>query len=312
MFENYVNDVITAFSKASFQLKKHLPDILVVSGSAAVVTGTVVACKNTIKAVDAMEKKEQQMKTIREAHENKEDALGNEYTEDDYKHDTMLVVKDTAIEVVKAYLPAVLLEGAGLAMIFGSHKIMKDRFTGLAAAYTTLEGAYKAYKERVKETVGEEEEYYIDHGVKKKIVETQEVDENGKTHKVKKEVPDWSDATHSPYDRIFDDSCPDWKSDPLLNRSFLLAQQNYFNQILRIKGYVFLSEVYDRLGFDTSQADCHIVGWTYDKYNPDGDNYIDFGLYDEKNPLVNAFMNGETSNVWLSFNVDGDILRKMA
>ena len=86
---------------------------------------------------------------------------------------------------------------------------------------------------------------------------------------------------------------------------FLKQQQRYCNDKLRLKGHLFLNEVFDTLGFPRTKLGA-IVGWVYDEKNPTGDNFVDFGIYTEdKTGIV------ENPDVILNFNVDGEILSKI-
>lgn len=51
-----VKSVNGLFSKTSFQLKKHSPEILVVAGVIGVVTSAVMACKATTKVNEILDK----------------------------------------------------------------------------------------------------------------------------------------------------------------------------------------------------------------------------------------------------------------
>ena len=88
------------------------------------------------------------------------------------------------------------------------------------------------------------------------------------------------------------------------------------NDKLRANGHVFLNEVYKELGFDDTKAG-QVVGWIYDPENPNGDNYIDFGIYDVYNcskseaERKTAFVNGYERSIILDFNVDGNIWELM-
>ena len=53
-----------------------------------------------------------------------------------------------------------------------------------------------------------------------------------------------------------------------------------------------------------------VVGWIYDKDNPVGDNYVDFGLYAD-NLSYSDFANGFDTAILLDFNVDGNIWEMM-
>ena len=88
---------------------------------------------------------------------------------------------------------------------------------------------------------------------------------------------------------------------------FLKQQMNYANDVLKKRGYVFLNEVYEMLGIPKTKAG-KIVGWIYDEKNPIGDNFIDFGIYNENREKNRDFVNGYERVILLDFNVDGDIL----
>lgn len=119
----------------------------------------------------------------------------------------------------------------------------------------------------------------------------------------KMEKPDVYDF--SPYARWFDR----YNDNHMMNSSeynlyFLNQQQNFANEKLRDRGYLFLNEVYDMIGIPRTKAG-QVVGWLYDERNPVGDNFVDFGIYEEWNA---EFVNGFTDKVLLDFNVDGNIL----
>ena len=107
----------------------------------------------------------------------------------------------------------------------------------------------------------------------------------------------------SPYARFFDETCPDWSKDSEYNMFFLIQRRAYANSLLKSRGYLFLNEVYDMLGIPRSKSG-QVVGWIYDKENSIGDNYVDFGLFEEHNK---DFINGYKRYALLDFNVDGNI-----
>ncbi len=51
-----------------------------------------------------------------------------------------------------------------------------------------------------------------------------------------------------------------------------------------------------------------IVGWIYDEKCPNGDNYVDFGIYNTNREKSRDFVNGYEKVILLDFNVDGNIL----
>lgn len=65
-----------------------------------------------------------------------------------------------------------------------------------------------------------------------------------------------------------------------------------------------MNDVYKILGLPETKAG-QIVGWVYNTESPFGDNYVDFGIFDERNK---NFINSKSNIVLLDFNVDGNIL----
>lgn len=111
----------------------------------------------------------------------------------------------------------------------------------------------------------------------------------------------------SRYARIFDDSCMKWTKNPEHNMIFLKEKQDFCNCKLRTKGHLFLNEVYDILGFPRTKEGT-MIGWVYDKENPIGNNFVDFGIFDTNDERNSDFINGYRNTVILDFNVDGNIL----
>ena len=107
--------------------------------------------------------------------------------------------------------------------------------------------------------------------------------------------------TASLYTRTFDAYNKHFSNSQKDNEMFLVVQQNYFNDRLNARGYVFLNDVYDVLGFERT-ARGQLVGWV----KQEGSNPIDFGIKEigEDDPNGPAFV--------LSFNVDGIIYDKLS
>lgn len=116
-------------------------------------------------------------------------------------------------------------------------------------------------------------------------------------------------SKHSEYARFFDESCSQWSKDAEYNLMFLRQQEMYANDLLKSRGHLFLNEVYDMLGIPRTKAGT-VVGWIYDENNTDGDNYVDFGIYDLTNERKRAFVNGYERTVLIDPNVDGNIVEK--
>lgn len=124
-----------------------------------------------------------------------------------------------------------------------------------------------------------------------------------------KELVDEADEyTPSVYARFFDDECVGrWRPDQMKNKIFLLQMQQYYNMKLQADGEVYLNDVYEALGFDRVPEYENRVGWRYVPNNPNGDNYIDFGLFDLNGEGRTYEWSDLHKRYLLDFNVDGNI-----
>lgn len=298
-----------AFHKAGLQLKKHSPEILVVAGVVGTVVSAVMACKATTKVSTVIDETKVKIDTIHECTNNPE--LAEKYTEEDSKKDLVIVYAQTGMELAKLYGPSVILGAASITSILAGHNILRKRNLALAAAYQVVDTGFKQYRGRVVERLGEQMDKELRYDIKAKEIEEIVVDDKGKEKTVSKTIEVANPvAAQSPYTVCFDETCSGWQRDAEANKFFLLRQQDYANEKLKSRGYLFLNEVYDMIGARRTKAG-QVVGWVYDESNPIGDNYIDFGIFDIHSEAARHFVNGLEKSIWLSFNVDGDILNNL-
>ena len=305
--EQFMATISSSVNKASFQLRKHSPEILIVAGVIGTVASTVMACKATTKISTILEDSKEVIETI---HEFQEDKSKEAYTDDDAKKDLVIVYAQTGLKVVKLYAPAVVLGILSLSSILASNNILRERNVALAAAYATVDKGFKEYRNRVVERFGEKIDRELRYNVKAQKFEETVVDENGKKKKVKTTVDIIEETDYSSYARFFDDGSSYWEKSAEYNLMFLRAQQQYANDKLRANGRLFLNEVYDMLDIPRTKAG-QVVGWVYDDKNQIGDNYVDFGIYDTNRQRVRDFVNGYERAILLDFNVDGNVWDKM-
>ena len=285
--------IIKTFTKVAgrtgLKLQKHSPEILMAAGITGIIVSTVMACRATTKLDEVMEE-----------HENAVDDIKRDagLMENDYRKELAKTYATTGLKIVKLYGPAVTLQIASIGCVLGSHGIMKKRNVALMAAYKAVEQSFNDYRQRVIEEFGEEKDYDLKHGIQHEKVK---VDEDGK--KVTKTLNKADPNSISQYARFFDASSKEYQGIPEYDLIFLKAQQNYANDLLHSRGHVFLNEVYDALGLDRTRAGA-VVGWILTK---DGDNFIDFGIFDGDSPRARAFVNGHEDCILLDFNVDGVI-----
>ena len=304
-----VNKVTRSLHKVGFKLKKHSPEILVVTGVIGVVTSTVMACKATTKVNDIVTESKE---TIDKIHDCVGKGLhtsdGEEYTQEVANKDLAIVYTQTAWKFVKLYGPSVLLGAASIGCMVGSNRILRKRNVALAAALTTVEKSFKDYRGRVIDRFGKDLDRELRFGIKAKEIKEKVIDENGNETTVTKtvEVVDPNTA-HSLYSIVFCEGNTGWTKNAELNKAFLIQQQNWANEKLRLRGYLTLNEVYEMVGAPTT-AYGQIAGWVYTEDSSVGDNFVDFGIFDVTNEKACDFVNGRERSIILDFNCIGNIL----
>ena len=307
----FLENVGTVVHKVGFTLKKHSPAILIGAGIVGTVTGTVMACKATLKVNDVMAETKEHVEKIHQCMDDPELLESGRYTEKDGKKDLTAVYAQTGLKLAKLYGPAVVVSGLSIASILASYKILNTRNVALSAAYTIVDKSFKDYRKRVKERYGEKVDQELRHGIKAETIEVTTIDENGNEQVELKEVNTAVIEENSDYAVFFDEASPYWEKDAEYNKMFVRQVERTANRKLRQNGYLYLNEVYRMLGVKETKAG-QIVGWVYDEKNPIGDNKVDFGIYDIHNAAKRNFVNGYERSILLDFNVDGDILKLMA
>ena len=281
------NSVTQAGVRAALQIKKNSPHILFGAGIAGAIGSTVLACRSTLKLDGELTRIKRSVEDIHALEEVNEDPKVTQ------KAITVAYGKG-AIDVVRLYAPSIVLGAVSIGALTGAHIQMNKRNAALTATLGAVTKAYDEYRERVRAEVGDDRELEIYRA-------TDLVEVAGE-----KDLVAQSDPTiGSIYAKTFDKNNPNWRKDADHNRIFIDCQQRYFNDRLQTRGHVFLNEVYDGLGIERTSPGA-VVGWVVN--DSDGDNYIDFGLYEER---CMDFVDGHELNIWLDFNVDGIIYDKI-
>ena len=307
-FNEIANKLALTASKAGIKVQKYSPEILAVVGTVGVIASAVMACKATTKVSEITEDTKHQIDMVHEAINDKELVESGKYTKEDSQKDLTIIYTQTAVKFVKLYGPAIALGTVSLACLLGSNQILRKRNAALAAAYATISKEFKEYRGRVIDRFGKEIDRELKYNIVKQQIEENVVDpETGEVKTEKKEVEVVDPDMGSPYAKFFDEGCRGWEKDAEMNLMFLRSQQNYANDLLRSRGYVFLNDIYDMLGIERTRAG-QIVGWVYDPKRTDIDNYIDFGIYNINRKKSRDFVNGIERVILLDFNVDGNIL----
>lgn len=303
---NFLSGIKSAARNIKFGVKKHSPEILIISGIVGLVGAGVLACRATTKVQQILNERSEQLESV-DVLKNEGrpyyDAAKTEYSTDDAKKDRIIIHVKSGLKIARLYAPAVVLGVTSAISILAGHNILSKRNAALAAAYATVEGSFNEYRKRVAERFGEEVDNELKFGVKAKQITETVTDENGKEKHVKKTVNAAdSNLGGSPYTFIFDEKTSPsvFESDIDYTLMRLRCEQQYANDILTARGYLPLNEVLDRLGLKTSKMG-QIVGWAAGE---SGDGFVDFGAKE----LDVDTINGVEKKIVLDFNCQGNIL----
>lgn len=264
------------------------PEITLGLGIAASVAAVGYTVWATIKAVetynDTVEKLEQAERVL-DNEEEKEDAIEK-------------IKLHRTLEWVKLYAPAIALETASILFSVKSHKIMKGRNAALVMSVAAATKELNDYRQRVRDAIGEEQEKDIFNDAS--TFTTVKMNEDGTSE----ETVEKKNNHESQYVAYFDAASTVWENDEVYNLAFLKTKLMYLNNELRIKGYMFLNEVYRALGLPETVAGQY-VGWVMGSVDGDGViKFIDVATGENIDDIENL----DDPTVLLDFNVDGDII----
>lgn len=314
--KSMTNKLSRVVGKTGLVLRKNSPEILMGTGIVGVVITVVTACRATLHAEEVLDHHAEKMEKIKEAEATSEeygevdDEL--EYPVEKVRKDKLTTYVQTGVGFVRLYAPSMAIGSFSIACILVSNRILNRRYLGVLAAYNAVSASYEQYRRRVKDRYGEDVDYEMRYGVQREQIETVEVDEKGKKTK-KKETVETISVMPSDCARYWTKYLkdgvlnPNWEDNPEFNLMFLKGVQAEAEYKLHSRGYLFLNEVYDMLGYEMSQLGA-VVGWIDDGH---GDSYVDFGLYSLNNRENRRFINGEDAHILLDFNHDGIIWDKI-
>lgn len=293
----------TFAAKTYLKLRKVSPELALAGGIACGIGAVVAGCLCAKKVSKAVEDCHQELDTIEK---KVEEAKKNDWPiplDKDIRKLSWKSYNKMVWKIARALAPAIGLEVASIALFLLSHGILKNRYLNTTAAYAALQEAFMGYRERVRGSVGEEaEKFLMSGGVLEKGIMVE--DDEGNVTKVPGNSLIIKDHKRSPYEFDFNrHTAPTtWSSNPDYSEAFLRNTQNYFNDMLNVRGHVFLNEVLDALGLARTPAGA-VCGW----YKGAGDDYIDFGYMDSFMRDYKLDNDLCKKNIHLNFNVDGQI-----
>lgn len=290
---------MSIFHKLARVVVKHSPTILTTAGTVGFIGTAVLASRATLTYRELIE---EELEVIENGPALME-KYPEKYTEEDLRNDRVICYSRIVTKTVKHYGPTIVLGVASIAAFWWSHNIQAKRVAGLAAAYAALDTSYKQYKKSVASVIGEESMKKVEEKIFNDAVFTDE------PFTADDEFAESVLPEYSPYARIIDERTSVWDPSDDITELNIHAQCNYMNDLLRTRGYVFLSDVYDALGIPRTPAS-QVVGWLWNK--GDGDHYISFGNVEEHRiKFYDDSRRREVSNYLLDFNVDGEIVNEI-
>lgn len=285
-----------ALSPATKIAHRYGPEILVGTGIVGGVTAAVFAARATLKLEPVIDDMREKLAVINEYKKvTDENEHEENYPTQKFVRDKTRVYLQGTGRIAKLYGPALTLGVVSVGCILGAHGIMRKRNVALAAAYKAVEHSFNEYRKRFAKEFGEEKALDFDRGF---FDEESKDKETGKT----KVVTHVNKNNHSPYSRFFDENSRYYMQTKEYNLAFLTHTQNFFNDLLWARGYVYLNEVYEALDIPQTKAG-NAVGWSLNSKM--GDKQVDFGIFDIESERARSFVNGWERAILLNFNVDG-------
>lgn len=264
--------------RTGLRIKAKSPEILMVCGVVTFVGTVVMACRQTTKAETILDEHERKMDDIAEVQEMAaEEPDKYSYDEKDAKKDKAIAFVQTGWEFTKLYAPVIVLGAVSLTCFGASYGIMKKRNVALSLAYGALDSAFKEYRGRVKDKMGEDADNYFRYGYKElkdakifdqitgevveKDVDTVPWDENKEGDGVLNEATFVFAPETSRY----------YQNSEIHNDVSISAARNNLQVDFDCQGYLFLNDALKALGMQLVPYG-QLVGWCKGY----GDPYIDF------------------------------------
>lgn len=240
-----------AFKALKKFISKGAPNFLFGLGVGGTIVATVVAVKDTPKALEQIEEKKKE--------------LGKD----------KLTVSETVKATWKTYLPAVTVEALSIGSLVASNYIHINRYTALGTMYKLTDEAFREYRDAVINTVGEKKE----HAVQQKVFENRIQKDTGGQNTIY--------VTGKGNTRFYEPLGHNYFMSDIetVKRSVL-----ELNNLIRTENYVGLNQFYVMLGIDTEEIfnSCDI-GWNINCLEG-GRGQIELELYPvmdkEENPCL--------------------------
>lgn len=216
----------TLMNTVKTSLTKHSPEILTGIGITGMTVAAVLAVKATPRAIDLIEQREDELECTR------------------------LSMTEMVKVTWKCYTPAAITWGVSVGCIIGASKVNIRRNAALATAYTLSETAFREYKSKVIEAIGEKKEQEIKESIDRERIERKPA--SGREVII---------TTKG------DTLCYDHFSDRYFTSSVETIRkiENKLERRLLSEGYVCLNDLYSELGLNPLPDIGYDIGWNVDR-----------------------------------------------
>lgn len=268
--------------RSGARIARRSPEILLVVGAVTFIGTVVVACRQTLKSEEVLDKHERDMAQIDNCIEMAKEDPEFVYTEKDAKRNRFLTYCNTGLGFARVYAPAVFLGAVSITCFGCSYNIMRKRNLALTVAYGAIDTAFKKYRSRVREELGEETDEYFRYGYKKldkAIVvgkdrdgnDIEVVKENIDTVPFEEDVKEGDGCLNNATFIFAPETSKYYFPDEIHNDAGINAALQRARNDFDAYGFLFLNDVLMMLGIDKVPYG-QLVGWK----KGIGDQYIDF------------------------------------
>lgn len=308
-------DIKKLIKKGQFQFEKNKGLIFTVLAATCEVVAIVTMAKQAPKAEKVLAPANKKIEALRDEMKDDEKVANNLVYPEDNKKEIRKIQTKTFVKLAKIYSIPVIFAGLSLTFMGGSYKVMRDKEIALGAAYVTLDNAYKAYRDRIKEKFGEETENEIFRDIKeKKVKVSSENSATGEVDEIEKTIK--SVNTGGAYELMFDAASVYWSHNGRTNYETLSTKEKELTRILRTQGYLFLDDVISILGIPRTTINkdvlvaSRVVGWIDEPDENGNPKKVLLGIndyYGHANSIGQDLFDCAERDVWLCPNVDGPI-----
>lgn len=303
------------FKQGQLQFEKNKGLIFTLLAAGFEVAAIFAMAKQAPKAEKVLAPANKEIEKLKTEMKDTEKVANNLVYPENNKKEIRKIQKDTFLKCAKIYALPVIFTGLSLTFMGGSYKVMRDKELALGAAYVTLDNAYKAYRNRVKEKFGEETENEIFRDIReKKIKKTVEDPTTGEIKEIEETVKGANSG--DAYELIFDAASFLYSRDGRTNYETLSQKERELTTILRLNGYLFLDTAIEILGIPKTSIShdiltaARVVGWIDEPDEEGRPKKVLLGINDyfgHANSIGQDLYDRNEKDVWLCPNVDGPI-----